>query len=134
MLVTGDQGALASAELYDPATNTWSLAQAMNAARENQTATLLPNGLVLVAGGDQGTTALASAELYDAVSDTWSDAGSLVTGRENHSANLLPNGDVLVAGGCTSNASGGTTLASAERYAADRIFADGFDGVSMAHP
>ena len=63
----------------------------------------------------------------------WSLAQPMNAARGNHTATLLPNGLVLFAGGSTSNASGGTTLASAERYTADRIFADGFDGVSMAH-
>jgi hypothetical protein len=55
---------LASAELYDPATNTWSAAGSLAIARYVHTATLLPSGKVLVAGGSDGTVALASAELY----------------------------------------------------------------------
>jgi hypothetical protein len=67
-------------------------------ARLEHTATLLPNGKVLVAGGYTGTTYLASAELYDPASGTWTATGSLVTARGIHTATLLPNGKVLVVG------------------------------------
>ena len=68
MLVAGGYnggGDLVSAELYDPATNTWSAAGSLITARYSHTATRLPSGQVLVAGGrDTGNNALASAELY----------------------------------------------------------------------
>ena len=60
---------------------------------------MLPNGKVLVAGGDNGSGYLASAELYDPASGTWTATGSLNTARYCHTATLLPNGKVLVAGG-----------------------------------
>jgi len=70
VLITGGRNgtvlsgtALASAELYDPATNTWSSAASMGAARGSHTATLLGNGKVLVTGG-YTATALSSAEIY----------------------------------------------------------------------
>ena len=63
------------------------------------TATLLPNGKVLVAGGCSDDGTLASAELYDPASGTWTATGSLATARNLHTATLLPNGKVLVAGG-----------------------------------
>src|SRR6266550_2999128 len=71
----------------------------LNIARESHTATLLPNGKVLVAGGRTGAGVLSSAELYDPASGTWSATGSLNTARRFHTATLLPNGKVLVAGG-----------------------------------
>ena len=65
VLVAGGVGinelVLASAELYDPASGTWTATGSLGTAREFHTATLLPNGNVLVAGGD-GATALASRE------------------------------------------------------------------------
>ena len=67
MLVAGGSGKagyLASAELYDPATNTWSAAGNLTTARYVHTATLLPSGKVLVAGGYGNAGYLASAELY----------------------------------------------------------------------
>ena len=59
-------------------------------ARNTHTATLLPNGKVLVAGGFNiaGNTTVASAELYDPASGTWTATGSLVTARYLHTADL----------------------------------------------
>ena len=72
----------------------------LNAARRNHTATLLPDGKVLVGGGiDSSFSPYTSAELYDPANGTWSAAGNLTTARSNHTATLLPNGKVLVAGG-----------------------------------
>jgi WD40 repeat protein len=67
MLVTGGGQDQTSAELYDPATDIWTLTGALRAARGGHTATLLPNGKVLVAGGASGT----STELYDPATGTW---------------------------------------------------------------
>jgi len=82
-------------------------------ARNTHTATLLPNGKVLVAGGFNITSngTVANTELYDPASGSWTATGHLVTGRYLHTATLLPNGHVLVAGG-----SGSDNLASAELY------------------
>ena len=78
------------------------------------TATLLPNGQVLVAGGqDSHAVALSSAELYNPATHLWSSTGSLNTARTNASATLLPDGLVLVAGGEDSN---DVALSSAELY------------------
>src|SRR5439155_7420538 len=90
---------LASAEVFDPAVGTWKQTGALNAPREFHTATLLPTGKVLVAGGDGGSSILSSAELYDPASGKWTLTGPLNTARQQHTATLLPNGKVLVAGG-----------------------------------
>ena len=76
------------------------------------TATLLPNGQVLVAGGFNGVD-LASAELYDPATGLWTATGSMTSARDHHTATLLPNGQVLVAGGYSFD---DFALASAELY------------------
>jgi WD40 repeat protein len=82
----------------------FSLTGSMETSRVFQTATLLNDGRVLVAGGYSGTGALASAELYDPASGTFSSTtGSMSTAREEHTATLLPDGKVLIVGGTDAN-------------------------------
>jgi N-acetylneuraminic acid mutarotase len=98
-------GVLASAEIYDPSTSTWTPTGALRTARTIQTATLLSDGAVLAVGGygaqvlADAANVLASAELYDSTTGTWTSTGALETARVTHTATLLPNGTVLAVGG-----------------------------------
>jgi hypothetical protein len=94
---------LASAELYSPATNSFS-PTGPGMACAYQSATRLPNGLVLIAGGDGDTfigdpAYRASAEVYDPASGRFSATGSMEIGRRAQTATLLRDGRVLIAGG-----------------------------------
>jgi hypothetical protein len=91
-----------TAELYDPATQSWSLTGSLKMGRVWHSAILLRNGQVLVIGGMSDfndSVGLNSAELYDPIAGTWRDTGNLNAGRYLGTATLLRNGKVLVAGG-----------------------------------
>ena len=107
--------ALDAAVLYDPRTATSTATGSLNAVREDHfSATLLPNGMVLVVGGSgRDFAVLASAELYDPGTGTWVETGSPTVARQGHRAILLLDGTVLIMGGTGAL---GSPLTSAELY------------------
>ena len=109
-----------TAELYDPNSDTWAPADSMTTRRTGQTATLLPDGRVLVVGGRSfdGSVpgAVASAEVYSPNSVDWSPAGNMSVARAYHTATLLNDGRVLVCGGHSGPTFNRQQLSTAEIY------------------
>jgi hypothetical protein len=105
VLVTGGMvdnsgTATAIAELYDPTTEMFTATTgSLTTARALQTATVLKNGTVLVAGGENGNGPLATAEVYNPTAGTFSTTGGMASTRESHMATQLNDGTVLVTGG-----------------------------------
>ncbi|MCE3555575.1 hypothetical protein LWC33_29540 [Pseudonocardia sp. RS11V-5] len=132
VLVAGGTGArgptgsaaLASAEILDPATDTWTSAAPMHDARSGHEAVLLQDGRVLVVGGALLTGGprrpMAYCELFDPTTGTWAPTGELATARISHQATLLADGTVLVTGGDPAGDQHGRiradSLNSAEQY------------------
>jgi Kelch motif protein len=86
-------------DVYAPFKHEWSRAAPLHQARSDHGAAPLPDGHVLVTGGNFGTLPLASSEIYDPRTDVWSDAAPLPEPRLRFSIAPLPDGRVLVAGG-----------------------------------
>jgi WD40 repeat protein len=136
VLISGGQdgagNAFNTAELYNPATGIFQFTQAagnvqtyMTAARFSHTASLLPDGTVLIVGGqDTSSDTLASMETYDPISGTFSVVtASLQVPHHNHTATVLPIAGVLIAGGTNTTASGSTIEPNAEVYTPHTILA-----------
>ena len=115
---SGNCSSLTSAEIYDPTAGTFSSAGTMTVPRNGHTMTVLGNGTVLIAGGENCTSAkscsaLSSAEIYDPTAGTFTPTSNGMSApRFDASAVLLNSGSVLIAGGFD-----GTNLpAAAEIY------------------
>jgi len=111
----------ASVEIYDPKTGRWTMGPPMMVARARHTATLLPDGEVLVSGGattyhGEIGSVTATAELYNPHSNQWRQAASMSIPRYVHQAALLTDGRVLVAGGWSFTANSDPSKSSAEIY------------------
>jgi hypothetical protein len=98
------QSPLATAQIYNPTTGTFTTTTGnLMAPRENHIASLLANGNVLIATGNNTQGYLATAELYNPTSKTFSLIGTMAYAREYATANLLNSGQVLIAGGWDQN-------------------------------
>jgi hypothetical protein len=122
-IIVGDEdfGAFSIAKLFDPSTDTFTATANMTMARATHTATLLPDGTVLIAGGQSETCAgnscrarstLASTESYNPFTGQFAATGSMAMARALHTATLLADGRVLMTGGVL----GPAPLARAEVY------------------
>jgi hypothetical protein len=103
VLIAGNyenDGFPAQALLFEPSTRIFSGIGNTTAPHEFSTATLLPDGEVLIAGGAlPRSNGSVGTDLYDPSTGTFSAGGNMTTGRQRHTATLLPDGTILIAGG-----------------------------------
>jgi len=123
-----DLGRSSRAELYHPASGTFTSTGHLAAPRVWHTLTLLPSGMALTAGGETDNCcvfagSVATAELYDSSTGTFLPTGNMAAAREGHTATVLNDGRVLMAGGVVYGGIGlfGGSLASAELYTPDLL-------------
>ena len=119
VLIVGGTGAASTAEIYDPIMRVFVPTGGPHHSAIAHTATLLPDGTVLIAGGQTSglPESQSTAALYDPATGVFTQTGSLLTPRSGHEATLLPNGTVLITGGVRTTSPGqGVSLSSAELY------------------
>jgi N-acetylneuraminic acid mutarotase len=89
-----------TAEVYDSATDSWTVTGNLTTGRMNAEAILLDDGKVMVAGGYSiGTGYLNAVEVYDLETNSWSVTASMAYAKTGFSLIRLPNGNVIAVGG-----------------------------------
>jgi hypothetical protein len=118
-----DVYATSTSELFNPATGGFTASGAMASPRTGHTATRLPDGRILIAGGRNSTCwygcpelTWASAELYDPATGTFTPTGRMAQARYGHTATPLPDGRVLITGGTTPDLPDTDVSSSVEIY------------------
>jgi hypothetical protein len=110
------ESSVASAELYDPRTGVFAATGSMLEPRDSGRGFVLPDGRVLILGGErnvlQGSMDLATAEVFDPSSGRFSATGSMSVARDAPAIAQLSDGRVVVAGGRVYVPAGGNTLRS----------------------
>jgi hypothetical protein len=114
VLICGGFGnsTLATAEIYNPVSNSFRSIESMHVARSGHSASLLANGKVLIAGGYNGSY-LSSTEIFDPEKEVFSQGPLLQSPRSGHTATILKDGNILLTGGVST---GWSFLESAEIY------------------
>ncbi len=115
LIVGGWSGSLpeASAEIYNPQTETFTPIGNSLYRRSGHSATLLDNGKVLITGGFDGRNYLSEGEIFDPNNESFTLIGKMQSARSVHSAVTLADGRILLTGGETSR---GQISSSAEIY------------------
>jgi hypothetical protein len=108
VLITGGVGTggthLSSAEIYDPASDSWTLLTAtMGSARSSHEAQLLPDGRVLIIAGTNGPLYWGTTEVFDPTTNTFAAGPDIQGFRASFPSITLPNGNILIAGGGATN-------------------------------
>jgi len=116
--ITSSLPTTASAERFVPQTGQWQAVASMATMRAQHSATLLPDGSVLITGGNPGGCCggLASAERFSPATATWTTTAAMAQGRRFHTATLLGDGTVLVLGGYSCCSTPSPVFATAELY------------------
>jgi N-acetylneuraminic acid mutarotase len=108
---------LASAEIYDPASETFTVTGPMAGARYNPAARAMPDGRVYVFGGTGAGGALATVEVYDPERGVFTAGGAMATPRTGATVSVLDAHRMLVVGGVSATTPANPTYqASAELY------------------
>lgn len=105
--------AVATAEIYDSQTNTWTTVGSLASARAQVSAWPIGNGRFIVAGGGAGSvlspTPLSNTEIFDSATNTFSPGPTMNSGRAGAGVFVTPQGQVFMFGGASTSSSITTT-------------------------